>query len=1194
MKPLLRWLGRAVLVLYILVVIVVLGIRYWLLPTIDQWRVPLEQALSVATDSEVQIGKLSAQWQGVVPQLQIEDLRLQNRQKEGLQSQQLYIPSIVARLKWQSWWSRQFAFSYLRIEGLRLDLWRDAEQKIHLTEQSSEGSDNTEISRGFISWLELQERIELKNAQLVWHDQIRRSAPLKINHVNGVMQFSHTALHVDLAASLQAELEQSVQLRGEFTRAGIKQHQLEGMVYAQFNGLSPAVWRQWMDLPIELNQATLDTQFWLQLQHSQIHHLSMDTRIYNGVWQLADGAQMKARSFRVFAAAPWQDFKVFADKTPLGERLQSGAFKLEVTGKQLVLQNSSLFAADMHVDELSLMAERQTADQEGSIQIQQLMVKNNDVQAQLHGSWTPKGMDLSLGQFDLFGSLNDVQINRLYSYMPMPDITVDVVEWLEHALVKGVIPEATLRLKGNWQDFPYKKSQGGLFYIGGAFTDVDIDYYLPNPGEMGWPKLEKASGDLLLRDNGLWIRNAHAVLKPNGKDAVQAKHIEVHIENLDADEPILTVQGQTAGAAQAYLGLMSHTDLGALLDHTFTHSTATGQWQVPLDLRINLENEDDIEVKGSIDFADNTVQLFPFLPPLDGVTGRLHFSEQGARAEELKAHWLGGVVVIQDEVGPAGKMLNLRGQAQLNALRKHTDIAVIDAYLTGDFAYQLQVGFDAKDQFYAQGNTDLKGVQSTLPLPLTKSAETVMPLKFIWQAHDVNVHQLQLQLDNKLQMQLIENKANSRLFSHGSLSWQQPLPQLPTEKKGFVIDIQQDNLDIDAWREVQSTLKGTTTVKVESTSMLQDLRQFRLKSNQAILFNHSLGALTYTMHQNEVHKWRADISATPVAGTVQWQADAKGDVLGEVVAKLQRVHWAPTKLHTDFYSEDVMEVGDFELDLPDLMLTIEDLRWQQWQLGALQLEGVKQAEAAGGWQIPHLSLQTPHGDVNATGVLQQSGIERGLTLTAQAQSEQAGELLKYIGIKEVLAEGRGSVHSKVQWLNFPWSTKLDTLDATIDLDLYEGRIDQINSRAAKVLEFLSLQSLSRLSRLDFDIRGLLKDGFPFDDMKGRVDLKQQRLSTNNFRVVGPAGTIVIEGDTDIDSEQLDLRALVVPNVDMSGAAIAAGIALNPVVGIGAFVTQLLFKDPLAKAMTVQYQLKGSWDQFETNEVKLKPTEPELH
>lgn len=1192
MKPLLHWLGRAALVLYVLLVIVVLGVRYWLLPQIDQWRTPFEQALSAATDSEVQIGRLSAQWQGLLPQLQIDDLRIQSAQNTSKPRQQLRIPQLTARFKWQSLLDRQLQFSYLRLDGLHIDLWRDAQQKIHLFEQAEGASDNT--NKEFIAWLGQQERIELRNAQLIWRDQSRDAKPLRVSQVNGVMQFNEEALHFSLAASLQAELGQSLQLRGEFTRAGLEQHQLDGQVYAQLNELSPAAWRQWIDLPPALRQASLDTQLWLQLQNSQLHHLSLDTRVYNGVWQLADGGQLKARSLRVFAAAPWKNFKAYGEAMPLGERLQSGLFSLEIYGHQLSLKNSSLFADDWQIEDLAFRAERDTAQKDSSVHIQQLAIKNQDVQAEIYGTWQPQGTDLVLGELDLFGSLHQLQIKHLYKYMPMPEVSAEVVQWLEYALVKGVVPEAALRIKGNWQDFPYQNGQGGLFYLGGPFVNAEIDYYQPDPGEMGWPKLEKARGDLVIRDNGLWVSRASAVLKPNGNDAVQAQQIMVHIDNLDADEPILTIQGQTAGAAQAYLGLMSHSDLGALLDHAFEHSSATGQWQVPLSLRINLENEDQLAVEGSIGFTDNTVQLLPFLPPLQGVNGRLHFNEKGALAENLQAQWLGGAVTIKDKVGPAGQMLNLQGQATVGAVTQYTDIKHLDNYIEGGFAYQLQVGFDAKDQFYVQGTTDLKGVQSTLPLPLAKSAQLAMPLQFIWQAYNDHTHQLQLEVASKLQVQLIENtgEADSSLFSHGRLSWQQPLPEIPTAKKGFAIDIQQDHLDLDAWREVQEQMHGSSpSVTAGNAFKLQDLTGFRLKSNHAMLFDNALEQLTYTMQQGEGRQWRADISSKSVAGTVQWQESDSGEVMGEIAAKLQRLHWAP-QTSADLKGSST-EVDDFELHLPSLRLTIDDLRWQRWRLGALRLEGVKHADTTGKWQISHFSLQTPYGDVNATGVLQQTGLQRGLTLTAQAQSEQAGELLKYVGLKEVLEEGRGSVHTQMQWLNFPWSTELDTLNATIDVDLYEGRIDQINSRAAKVLEFLSLQSLSRLSRLDFDIRGLLKDGFPFDDMKGRFNLQHQRLSTNSFRVMGPAGTIVIEGETNIDSEQLDLKAVVVPNVDMSGAAIAAGIALNPVVGIGAFVTQLLFKDPLAKAMTVQYELIGPWDQFEAEEIKLKPVgEPE--
>ena len=86
------------------------------------------------------------------------------------------------------------------------------------------------------------------------------------------------------------------------------------------------------------------------------------------------------------------------------------------------------------------------------------------------------------------------------------------------------------------------------------------------------------------------------------------------------------------------------------------------------------------------------------------------------------------------------------------------------------------------------------------------------------------------------------------------------------------------------------------------------------------------------------------------------------------------------------------------------------------------------------------------------------------------------------------------------------------------------------------------------------------------------------MQSENYRIAGPVGTVVIAGDVDLPKERLDLYAVVVPSFDVSGAAIAAGIAVNPIVGIGAFLTQWLLKDPLGKAMAVEYRVKGSFDE----------------
>ncbi|NLZ11861.1 MAG: hypothetical protein GX086_11080, partial [Alcaligenaceae bacterium] len=57
---LLLWPGRVALVLYFALAALILVGRYWVLPTIDQWRPLIEQKLSGALGSQVTLGQVSA------------------------------------------------------------------------------------------------------------------------------------------------------------------------------------------------------------------------------------------------------------------------------------------------------------------------------------------------------------------------------------------------------------------------------------------------------------------------------------------------------------------------------------------------------------------------------------------------------------------------------------------------------------------------------------------------------------------------------------------------------------------------------------------------------------------------------------------------------------------------------------------------------------------------------------------------------------------------------------------------------------------------------------------------------------------------------------------------------------------------------------------------------------------------------
>ncbi len=59
------------LAIYVVVAVGVLGVRYWVLPRIDQWRPEIEAYASRALGSRVEIGAIQANWRGLNPRLEL-------------------------------------------------------------------------------------------------------------------------------------------------------------------------------------------------------------------------------------------------------------------------------------------------------------------------------------------------------------------------------------------------------------------------------------------------------------------------------------------------------------------------------------------------------------------------------------------------------------------------------------------------------------------------------------------------------------------------------------------------------------------------------------------------------------------------------------------------------------------------------------------------------------------------------------------------------------------------------------------------------------------------------------------------------------------------------------------------------------------------------------------------------------------
>nr|WP_253207080.1 AsmA-like C-terminal region-containing protein [Verticiella sp. GG226] len=228
------------------------------------------------------------------------------------------------------------------------------------------------------------------------------------------------------------------------------------------------------------------------------------------------------------------------------------------------------------------------------------------------------------------------------------------------------------------------------------------------------------------------------------------------------------------------------------------------------------------------------------------------------------------------------------------------------------------------------------------------------------------------------------------------------------------------------------------------------------------------------------------------------------------------------------------------------------------------------------WHVRELSIVNRDAALSAHGSWEpvNGGTRRRTTLDVSVEVHDAGGLLGRLGFNDVVAGGKGHVKGSVGWAGAPFSYDVAQLDAHAGVALDEGRFLQTDNTAGRLLGLLSLQTLARAAT--FSEGNLFAAGFAWDTLRSEVSVGGGVARIDSFQLHGASATAVLSGTADLVRERADLRAVIVPHVDASGAALLAGLAVNPVLGAGAFLAQWLLQKPISEALTMQYAVTGPW------------------
>jgi len=1147
-------------------------------------------------DLKVSLGPLQAEWKGLNPSLALTDVRLTDARGRQL----LAVPQVRAVLSWRSLFSLTPLFLSLDVRGAELDLRRDRRGGFWLMGRPIDIEAGRDAAAGspdaFIQWLAAQRSIVFRDAVLRWNDEMRGAQPLVLEGVT-LRIVSHGAEHrLALSAAPPQRLGDALDIRGSFRLAASPEGRytleaVDGRLYTHVENMRPLGWAPWFDLPQDLKSGRISMQAWLRVEQGRVAHLTSDVRVDQGRWVFDQGVQVQARSLRLYLDGSWQGYRRLfpapADEGPAGQpAAQPGAgldYRLSAEG--LSVRAPELFDYPLAFDLIwSGGAVDKSADAGLRLRAERLQLVNKDMDVNLQGEWREGGSGPA-GLIDLRGRFKRAMITAIDEYLPST-VNLDAREWMAKGLLEGEITNADLVLKGDLEHFPFSEQPSmGDFKIQGDYAGGVIDYMPPEGKELGWPRLTDMRGTVSLHRADLRLYAQEASMQPVSGQPIRLTDVHARIPNIEHDS-VLGIRGQTTAKAEAYLALMAHSPLGKMLDDVFSEARADGVWEVPLELSIPLLNSLDSTVRGSIRFAGSALRLMPEMPVFSKVTGSLDFTDTAISASDLKAEFLGGPVALSGGVGGAYKGLQFEGRATAKALGAYVGVEGMKR-LEGVLPYQAVLRRGKAGAFTISAKSGLQGLALDLPKPLGKTAQQTLPLAIDWRPHGDGVNMaLDIALGKEVQATLLrrEGRKSGPYFHAGSLGVnKQPAPL----ESGLRLDILYPSIDLDAWDAVITDFStplaqpGRPQAQERDRPLLPDVGELRLQARQARVQGLDLDELTFTARQPRPAQWRVDISSSQTAGTLIWR-EANGRVAGHVDAMFDRLSLGSEKTDTDGEGDEGLQV-DENLDIPAVNLHVKNFRLYGRNVGELSLVGVNQARGRL-WRLDQLKLVSPHATLAGSGLWRLSGAQRGLTLDARADIGDLGAYLDQAGFKDLTTGGKGTLQGHFEWRNMPWDFSKRDLNGKVEFKLEKGRLSTLNSHSARLLELLSLQSVKRLARLDFNPAGLTKEGFPYDVLRGALTLKNGQVNTDDYRVIGPVGTIVLGGDVDLVNDTLDVRAVVIPNLDVSGAAIAAGIAINPIIGVGAFLTQWLLQAPLAKAMTVEYRISGSRDNPQIQEV----------
>lgn len=419
-KKTFRWIGYALILLLILMLIIAGIIRFAIFPNIDQYKDDVSVKISQKIGLKTTIGEIVTDWDGVSPRVLIREIDIYNAENVSA----LHFENVKGTFSWLSIPMLRPHLSYISVSNSKLTIHRKSDGNIYIAGLPMTGKSEPDLA----NWLLSQEDIKVNDASVIWQDDMRQAPALSFNQVD--FRLKNPAWRqifgqhlFTLSALPSTGTKYPIIVNGDFFGRDVSNIAAwRGNINLQSKDVSLLPWKQWVDYPIALQDGAGDADIALSFSKNKINKLKANVSLHHLVG------------------------KISPDKKPFDAALLSGFVTWEKNKK-----STTISAKNINI------TAKNNLNVYGGSGLVSYLTKNN--QPWMNASAAVDTLDLKLLE-----SINE-SVNLPESFN----------QWLTNLSPKGTLTNVTL----NWQG---TKKEPTEYRVKANFDALNMNAYNKIPG----------------------------------------------------------------------------------------------------------------------------------------------------------------------------------------------------------------------------------------------------------------------------------------------------------------------------------------------------------------------------------------------------------------------------------------------------------------------------------------------------------------------------------------------------------------------------------------------------------------------------------------------------------------------------------------------------------------------------------------